>query len=323
MESILKLFNISELNTMCDILRKYINFSKIDKTTLSLIFDFSKLTFGDTDKFIIPPLNLNDIISHDKILIDIKYPLKVDNIILGKICNLSNLTLGQISDILINELNSSAVTEIIAIIFPDKLISRLSVDNFKSIKFDEFDEKIRQIILNWLIINNVSTDKICVLLDKMESVNYGDGTYGFLSDSILTEVNPLIYCCKENKIDLVKLLVEKYNANIEYLSYWNTTAIMYSAQGNHKEITKYLYNSGAKLYTDKNETRPSKTIDLYATPKIIESIKKWKKLSEMKNSPVITKYSEADYEKLKRELDDMKHNYENILELVKTTGSSI
>lgn len=157
--------------------------------------------------------------------------------------------------LLLNKLNNE--------MYPDKLLKTIlstqifpetksySLELMKSIEFEKFSDFIQQSFLNNMIRDNLSTEIICILLDKMESVNYGNTSYGVNSTLDQDTINPLVYCCQSDRMDLVQLLVEKYNANIDYLVDDNQSAIMVIADGTHKnfiKITEYLYKKGASLY---------------------------------------------------------------------------
>lgn len=146
--------------------------------------------------------------------------------------------------------------------------SDLSLEYLQLIDFDKLNVDTRQYYLSAMLQTNHSIESILFFLDRVNTVNYGS--------SHEYSINPLIYCCYTNKYDLVKLLVEKYNANIDYPSQKNTTAIMYSAQQGNIEITKYLYDKGAKLQIF------DKYIYTYATKEIKKLICSW----ELKSNPI-------------------------------------
>lgn len=81
--------------------------------------------------------------------------------------------------------------------------------------------------------------------------------------------NPLIYCCFNNKFEIVKLLVEKYKADINCETKYNFTSIMYSTYNNNIEITKYLFDRGTRLETT------YKSIYDYTTESMTKIIKGW------------------------------------------------
>ena len=170
------------------------------------------------------------------------------------------------------------------------------------------------------------------MLDKIRTVNYGDCA---LTNGPLGTINPLLCCSEKNRIDLVKLLVEKYDADIEYLSWNGKTAIMYSAEEGHVLVTKYLYDKGAQLNVG------TKHINNLADAELKELIAKWE-ANKIQSSPKtnctcnlnpkgIVQETEsndvaqirADYLKLKQEndamkqkYDAMKHKYETIINLL-------
>lgn len=112
---------------------------------------------------------------------------------------------------------------------------------FQKIEFNKFTESQQQLMLIKMLQRNVSVDILSLLLNKMNSVNYGSYSVD----------NPLLFCCARNKLDCVKLLVEKYGANIEHENPEGETAIMYAVDENHLEVVKYLYYKGAKTSTSR------------------------------------------------------------------------
>ena len=214
--------------------------------------------------------------------------------------------------------------------------SPLSLEEFKSIPFRQFSIYVRRCCLGLMLIQRTNTDTefIRVLLDQMESVNYGSYIMGGNTD--LFEINPLLHCCVGDMFDLVKLLINQYGADIEYVGSNGMTAIMYSVMIGHLEITTYLYQKGAQLETKTHD------IDRYARDSIKPLIKKWKKEIQIKkdvNKSELEslKLIEHNYEKIKSEFekvklendlikldneriksenDLMKRNCENILNLI-------
>ena len=169
-----------------------------------------------------------------------------------------------------------------------------------------------------------------MLLDNISSVNYGNshvvcGDYNNHNDNCrfdnyynteLHDMNPLLYCCYSKKIDLVKLLIEKYNAAIETQSKWGTTAIMFSAQQDDIMTTKYLYEKGAKLIvTDQN-------IKKYATPNIMFQIKEWENKKCQDHITLILQKYNKDYDRLKVDYDRLKSDIENIKSLLEVKTST-
>jgi ankyrin repeat protein len=200
---------------------------------------------------------------------------------------------------LLNKLNNEKFSDEIIkknfeLIFPDK--NSYSLELLKSIEFEKFSIHTQQYFLNWTIHTNISVEHICILLDKMKSVNYGDTSYNkycFLSNNI----NPLIYCCQIGIMDLVQLFVEKYNANIDYFLDNDKTAIKVIACGttsNFKEITEYLYKKGARLPTSCKEF-----LNYQAGWDIINKLEK-----ELHNN--------SESEKAKKQSDELKEKYEKL-----------
>ena len=258
-------------------------------------------------------------------ILDILDLTKLNNTQLLRISDRSKLTPEEFSVALTIDTDD----QIVAVL--QQLIPSLSLEDLKSIQFSNFSESVLQRCMAYMLLTDASTDKICVVLDKMKSVNYViNGT-----------MNPLIHCCRYNELGLVKLLVERYNADIEHLSQNSTTAIMYSAQCGHVEVTKYLYDKGALL------SAGTKHINQYATDEMKQLIAKWeaeKATSAMNQlikdeldrilpdtansttavdvgdkdsgSETILDQMKADYQKLKLENEEMKRNYETILNLL-------
>jgi len=312
MESLLHFLSIDELNSISKKILPCVDLTKLDKETLQTIYDpskldkknlqyicdFTKLSKEELFK-ICNPLELCD-----ATLRRVCDPSMLDNIMLKKVCDLSKLPLKKFPTLLTDEIAIAIVR-----IFQNL---NLSLEDLESIEFEKFSECVHQKYLMLMLRKNMSMDELCVVLDKMQSVNFGDriGT------------NPLIYCCMEGQFDLVKLLVEKYSADIEYLSSNNTTPIMFSAQNNHQEITKYLYDKGAKLTTE------LKNVYEFATSDMIELFRKWEieKTSQNKNNEV-EKQSDydkmrADYEKLQEEFKNMKESYEKMLGIIYTVSKT-
>lgn len=118
-----------------------------------------------------------------------------------------------------------------------RAISPLTIENLQSLKFSN-DDSILQQIINAMLENNIETEKISVLLDQINDVNYGNSVSGL-------DMNPLLHGCHTGKLDLVRVLVEKYNADIE--THDNDSAIFVAMRQNHANIAKYLYYKGAKI----------------------------------------------------------------------------
>ena len=217
---------------------------------------------------------------------------KLDNDQLLRICDFSKLTLEEVSTVNTIDTDTKIIPLLKNLIFHQTL--PLTVDEFKSIDFNHLNEIVRRSCLGYMLLNNKSTELISVLLDQMGSVNYG-----IYSTLVKIEINPLIHCCRTGKFDLVRLLVEKYGADIEHMDCNDRTAIIISAQEGHVEITKYLYDLGAR--------RKYKTaqflhrIEYYATREIIDLINKWKHDS--------IKKLKSENQNLKLENDEMKRNY--------------
>lgn len=194
---------------------------------------------------------------------------KLDNKVLKECCDVSKMSLQCIIDVIPHEDRDNVMIEIVDKIFTNKVVKSLSLKTFNTLKLDTLSEKIKRLILNKFLINEASTELICAVLDKLETPNYGD------DEQYMEEYNPLIYCSRHGLFELVKLLVEKYNADINYKSRHGTTAIMYTAQLDNSEITKYLFDKNADLETDKH------IIDDFAT----------KRISSMLNQLIIERHN--------------------------------
>lgn len=220
-----------------------INLGKLSKETITRIFDPSTIT-------------------------RIFDPSNISTGILAEGCDISKLEVNEFIEGL--DLNNESFNSSITIF--RSIVEKLSLEEMKSIEFEKFNDSLQRAYLYDMISNSISAEKICVLLDKMKSINYG-GHIGVYKKS---DYNPLMFCCILGKMELVKLLIEKYNADIEYSNYYTQTAIMFAAQKNHKEIVKYLYDKGANI----------KTINQYATEEIINLIRQWE--SEKKSQINLT-----------------------------------
>lgn len=213
------------------------------------------------------------------------------------VCDFSKLTIQEyITLFTIDPTDTDRIIYIFESLFKDR--NQISLEEFKTIEFKKFSNRVQQLCLNTMLLCYISTDYICLLLDQIESVNYGS-----YSDISVNNINPLMYCCRENRLDLVKLLVEKYQANIEYKSCHETTAIMFSAQQGHIYITKYLYEKGAKLETSQRD------INSFATDDILLLIKKWNKKKEAQNEEIIS--LQKKYDQLLSDYNLIKQKYES------------
>ena len=278
----------------------------------------------------------------------------------NKILNLSKLNIGtllRISDStkltdeeLRDALEVDTDADIISLF--KKLISydcfmgegfKLTLQELQSIQFEKFSDTVQRSFLNLMLM--LTTDQahpmICTLLDRIRSVNYGNQYSQYVDSSVLHEINPLIYCCIHGKFDLVKLLVEQYNANLEHLSYVDTTPIMFSAQAGHHEITKYLFNRGAKLaiatkhiqdYASAESMQLIKTLQLQTQDQTKNSTDEKsnqdqnstdEKSNQFQESDIVKELHQLkiDYEKIKAENDFMKLNYETIINLIENNSS--
>lgn len=189
-----------------------------------------------------------------------------------------------------------------------KLFSKLSDQELlQSLKFDSFGDSLIHVCLGNMLICNSPLDQICIFLDNIRSVNVNIGDRESLTEGY-SKLNPLLFACSQNNFELVRLLVEKYNANIESLSYNNTTPIMFSAQNGYFKITKYLYDLGAKLYT------PQYHIRTFATTTMWEIISIWEEEKQRKcdSNQDLNQDLKHSYDKLKSEYDNLQQKYDHI-----------
>lgn len=182
------------------------------------------------------------------------------------------------------------------------LLDASAYEKFQSIEFEKFDENVQQQMLNEMLVRDISVDIISLLADKMKSVNYG----GSFENSTTYENSPLLYCAYSNKLEYVKLLVEKYDADIEYTSKKeDMNAIMVAAdyniyKKNNIDIVRYLYDKGSRLETS------TRNIEEFGT--IYWNIWMWDK--EKLND------SEKKYIQLKSEYDINKKKLDALLAII-------
>lgn len=118
--------------------------------------------------------------------------------------------------------------------------SPISLQEMLTINFDLFDDEIKRKCITIMLKNDISSDIICLLLDKLKTVNYG-----YVNSPVSESTNPLAYCCSQGKFDMVKILIEKYNASVNSIDCWNKSPMRVCAQNHHIEIALYLYDKGA------------------------------------------------------------------------------
>lgn len=255
------------------------------------------------DKFLLQAHTYNKISSIYEAL---KYCLdlsKLSNDRLKDICEPSNLLLKDIIDAL-NPTNQDNLEIVLLGQLPNAFMS--------SLEFEHLSERARRYCLNNLIKNNTTIDIIERLANKMETVNYGNLYY---HDDYCNDVyNPLAFCCYNGNLELVKLLVEKHNADIEHLCFNNLTPIMISAMEGHPEVTSYLYHKGAKLT---NTVRHIKYMT--ANTEILNLINEWECKGNVANKQQDNKKTHCTNE---QEYIEMKDKYEKLkseLEKIKST----
>ena len=258
---------------------------------------------------------LNELMNH---LVDFLDLSKLNRQTLNRICNPTKLSINEFLDIL--DESRLPISLMNRILF-DRIKTddfEISLNDLKKIEFKKFSEEVLQSCLMFMIFTKMCTDKICVLLDNLKSVNFGrEYSYDYAKQATIDygnsyfyqnnqkdidlekiyKFNPLIYCSKNGHFELVKLLIDKYNADIEHLSRNNTTAIMFSAQMGHDEITKLLYYKGAKLYTHQHD------ISQYAESSLRSKIFDWrfdKIKSQHKNQSDTQKNDFTDIQKCQR-----------------------
>lgn len=154
-----------------------------------------------------------------------------------KICDLRKLSDECLLTIIRDDLNDSEITDL----FHNLINSNnLSIVDFNSLEIEKFNEILKQKFLGIMLESESPTELICKLLDKMTTVNYGTHKYACLDNPKYEDINPLMFCSYEEREDLVKLLVEKYNADIDFSSFCDTTSIMFAARNDDQEIINYL-----------------------------------------------------------------------------------
>lgn len=198
----------------------------------------------------------------------------------------------------------------------------LSLEDLKTIEFEKFSDTLQQRCINHMIHENQPQDQLCVFLDKTRSVNYGNRSvcdtakceiesYKLQKDICICDtnlkVNPLLYYSSKGKLKLVQLLIEKYGADMEHPSYCDTTAIMFSAQKEHIETTKYLFDKGAKLSTSTHHIRR------YASINLRELLMEWE------SAKINSQYSNIakTLEQLKNEHEILEQKCDVILDIVR------
>ena len=207
----------------------------------------------------------------------------------------SKLTLEELKDILVIETDEHIIKLLKKLIFNKTL--PLTAEDFKQIEFDKFSDSVQKNIMSGMLRRKFSIDMICTLLEQMKSVNYGTSVIAG------NNINPLNHSCWTGNQDLVKLLVERFGANIEYLSANGKTAIMYSSATGHEEITKYLYDLGAK-----QKTATCNVIDC-STPAIRQLIIKWQ--DDKRNKQMETIMQDLNDLQIKHE--SLKSNYRDLV----------
>lgn len=198
-------------------------------------------------------------------------------------CDFSKLNKHECMDLFAKSLRTDGCINL----FQSLINNSISLHDLENIEFEKFSNTEQQSMLGIMLQHNVSTDLICVLLNKMKSVNYGE----YASAPYPETINPLLHCCEKNKLDLVKILIEKNGAEIEYLGFFNKTAIQYSDEKFHMDIIKYLYEKGAK----------------YRSPCMEQYIKQWDSNKQLLNN----------YEQLILDYDRLQQKYNSIIEYFK------
>ncbi len=112
------------------------------------------------------------------------------------------------------------------------------------------EREIKTIFLITLECNMIDTAKMC--LDILKTPNYGKH-HAFDDNNGPDDIQPLLYAATQGKLRMVKFLVEN-GADIEYLSIYGSTAIMFAFQNGHTDVVIYLLDKGAKITTDKKTT---------------------------------------------------------------------
>ena len=118
-----------------------------------------------------------------------------------------------------------------------KRCHKISFDNFKSIDFDGFSQDLLRACVTMSILFDIDIDKFCFILNKLKFINYGDSLDGI---NEYPDINPLISAAQLGNLNMIKILVENYNADINYKSSKGLTAVTIVAHSNCKKITNYL-----------------------------------------------------------------------------------
>lgn len=180
-----------------------------------------------------------------------------------------------------------------------------------SFGFEYLSELAQRYCLNYMIEHRMETNLVNVLANRMKTINFGDRHYTNYIDDPLENVNPLLFCCQRNNFDLVKLFVEKFNADIEYSSSVNTfTPIMYSALVGNTDMTSYLYHKGAKLGYIRN---------VAIAPGIITLINNW----ETQQQNMSNKQDECEKHNMTNKLDDCDSDINEKYNILKTEFNNL
>lgn len=226
-------------------------------------------------------------------------------------CNFSMISNNEYMDLFTNiSSENNDVFSLFSLLLESNI--PLSIEEFQSIEFEKFLDKVQQQMLILMITKKLSVEVICLLTEKMKSVDYGEYatiTIDNCCKPLYGKCRPLLVCCRYDRLDLVKLLVEKYGCDIEYVDKCDKTAIMYAADSHCIEIVKYLYDRGAKLSTQ------SKTIEAY-WPAIAKIINTWQERSNHDSMEQEKNKYEREYNLLKSEYDVVKQKLDKVSEFV-------
>jgi len=118
------------------------------------------------------------------------------------------------------------------------LLSKLAVmDNALSEVFLLCTEEEAHALFIEMIMENTDFK---ILKSILPYININCGNH----ESKKGAINPLLYACANKNLELVKFLIEN-GADVNQLSYYDTTPIMFSYQKGDYETFMYLYKHGA------------------------------------------------------------------------------
>lgn len=114
------------------------------------------------------------------------------------------------------------------------------IDSYMQILQKMTNEERQKLFIDLLCENKYDLAKHCI--KYFDDLNFG------MDD----KTNPLISMCTKGYLDGVKFLLN-YNVDINYLSKYGTTAIMFAFQCKHIDIVIFLYEKGALIEVGKKK----------------------------------------------------------------------